>query len=425
MRFAPKPENDFVQYIEAYYNECRSRFDGIEAIAGKWMFRDLIPAMSDFDTRFVVRDDMSVNDWCRMSTMVGEAHYSMCSRYPCWARNLEHLPGVNLTWEELEGERTYYPEYKQWTFYHTENPARLTAAIERLRVRPWDVKDEYYHLKKFCLYYGRYDRTIDPAVNLGVHANKYPLHSRIMHYFCPPVMSAVCILERANLAGKFDALEIAQTYFPDISCWDPVNEILHAGYETPGYYEEPLLTQLEDVLEEALRVMAARLRDEITILPNSLGVDVSSWKSALSSIPIDPAVVIFENAKFCRLMKGRLQFYANPPRYFDSTWPLQNELGRIGNNFFKMPFRVFWKIRTGQEVPNPADIVPELRGDILSDEEVEAVLEFNRLTGSGWESGNERQTALGIVKVFDAFFNALSKISAAAGSVSSPQGVTL
>ena len=74
MRFAPRPENDFADYIRTYYRECRARFDGIEAIAGKWMFRDLIPGMSDFDTRFIVRDGMTADDWCRMSTAVGEAH---------------------------------------------------------------------------------------------------------------------------------------------------------------------------------------------------------------------------------------------------------------------------------------------------------------------------------------------------------------
>ena len=32
MRFAPRPENDFADYIRTYYRECRARFDGIEAI---------------------------------------------------------------------------------------------------------------------------------------------------------------------------------------------------------------------------------------------------------------------------------------------------------------------------------------------------------------------------------------------------------
>ena len=31
---------------------------------------------------------------------------------------------------------------------------------------------------------------------MGVHENKYPLHSRLMHYFAPPVHSAMFILNR-------------------------------------------------------------------------------------------------------------------------------------------------------------------------------------------------------------------------------------
>src|SRR6266852_403520 len=190
MRFAPRPENDFAEYIRTYYRECRFRFDRIEGMAGKWMFRDLVPGMSDFDTRFIVRDDMTLDDWCRMSSTIGEAHLALCRKYPAWARNLEHLPGINLTWSELMAERSYYPEFLQWTYYHSDYPERISAALDHFARRPWDTKDEYFQLKKFCLYYGRYNRTIDPPVNLGTQANKYPLHSRLMHYFSPPVMSA-------------------------------------------------------------------------------------------------------------------------------------------------------------------------------------------------------------------------------------------
>ena len=119
MRFAPKPENDFACFIQSYYNQCRHRFDKIEGIGGKWMFRDLMPGMSDFDTRFILSDDMTVDDWCRMSTAVADAHLMLCRKYPAWARNLEHLPGVNLTLGELATERSYYPEYQQWSFYHS------------------------------------------------------------------------------------------------------------------------------------------------------------------------------------------------------------------------------------------------------------------------------------------------------------------
>ena len=115
MKFAPKPENDFAEFIRIYYRECRYRFDKIEGIAGKWMFRDLTPGMSDFDTRLIASDDMTVDDWCKLSTAVGEVHLMLCEKHHVWARNLEYPPGVNPTWSELASERTYSSEYSHWT----------------------------------------------------------------------------------------------------------------------------------------------------------------------------------------------------------------------------------------------------------------------------------------------------------------------
>ncbi len=415
MRFAPRPENDFAEFIHTYYRECRYRFDRIEAIAGKWMFRDLIPGMSDFDARLLLADDMDVADWCELSTVVGEVHLQLCRRYPCWARNFEHLPGINLTWSELAAETSYYPEYQQWTYYHSERPDQVSRVLDGFARRPWDRKDEYFHLKKFCLYYGRYDRAIDPPINLGVHANKYPLHSRVMHYFNPPVMSAVCLLEQRNLPGKMDAFEVAAQRFPGWQCWDLVRDILHAGYETPAWYAEPRLTQLEDALEEGLAQLAEALRPQLTLVPAVAGTDIAAWKAALRAVPLDPALVIFDNAKFSRLMKGRLRFYCQAPAWFDTTWLIRNELKRIGANFFREPFRTWWRLRSGEDVADPLTILDRLQGEVLTAEEVAATRRFAALTRD-WQDGREREAAAAIADEFDGFYHALARIAAAAST---------
>ena len=413
MKFPPKPENDFAEYIRTYYRECRYRFNRIEGIAGKWMFRDLVPGMSDFDTRFIVKDGMTADDWCAMSSAVGEAHLDLCQKYPGWARNLEHLPGVDLTWTELTAERSYYPEFQLWTYYQTEHPERISAAQRQFARRPWDIKDEYFHLKRFCLYFGRYDRAIDPPINLGVHAAKYPMHSRLMHYFNPPVLSAVCLLEKRNFAGKMDAFELAGRLFPDLPCWEMTSEILHANYETPEWYVEPGLTELEDALEAGLSALARALWGAITLVPPDAGLDVAAWKRALQQVPLDPALVIFDNAKFARLMKGRLWFYVHAPAHFDTAWLIQNELRRIGHNFFRAPFQTYWRLKMGERVENPAMILDQLRGALLTDAEVEATREFDRLTSVPTKPGDESAAAAAIVSVFDDFFRALNKISEA------------
>ena len=410
MRFAPKPENDFAQFIHTYYEDCRARCPKIEAIGGKWTFRDLIPGMSDFDTRLIVADDMTVDDWCAMSMAVHDTHTFLCRRHPSWARNLEHLPGINLTWAELKSERAYYPEYNQWSFYDTERPDKLHEVRRLLDERPWDTKDELFHLKKFCLYYGRYNRTIDPPVNLGVHENKYPLHSRVMHYFCPPVQSAVCLLNRYHLAGKFEAFEWAAARFPELPCWDMIFDILHDNYEAPEWYEEPRLVELEDALEEALTFLMDPVRERATLIPPDAGADVAVWKRALAEVPVDPAMTIFDSARFSRLMKGRLLFYANAPIHFDSEWLIRNELGRIGTSFFRLPFQTFWRIRTGETVEDPVDILDRLRGEVLDDEEVGCTREFARLTAQQADPGTEKQTARQIAAVFDGFLSALTKV---------------
>ncbi|MHC4871496.1 MAG: hypothetical protein ACYTFY_06600 [Planctomycetota bacterium] len=410
MKFAPKPENDFAHYIRTYYNECRARFDKIEAIAGKWTFRDLAPGMSDFDTRFIISDDMTDSDWCDMSDAVGEAHLHLCKRFPAWSRNLEHLPGLNLTWSEFTSERLYYPEYKQWSFYHTETPVTLSKSLDKLFARLWDEKDEYFHLKKFCLYYGRYNRTIDPAVNLGIHENKYPMHSRIMHYFLPPLQSAMIILNKENIAGKNDSIDIAAGAFPELRCWDVIREILHADYETPKWYEEPHLSEFEDMLEEALHFLADKLLKVIEIIPVSDEPDVAAWKSKLNTITIDPALTIFDHAKFSRLMKGRLKFYANAPAHFDFIWLIKNELGRMGNNFFLTPFRTFVKLAAGKETDTADEIFDILSNGLLSAGEISDLKAFTDLVLEPVADGKETESALRIAEVFDSFYMVLSKI---------------
>ena len=103
-----------------YYDRCRAYIPQIQALAAKWNFEDLIPGMSDYDTRFIY-SDMTVDDWCAASMAIGKVHLDICKEYPRWPRILEHLPGINLTWDEFLDEKLYYPEYHQWTIYSCED----------------------------------------------------------------------------------------------------------------------------------------------------------------------------------------------------------------------------------------------------------------------------------------------------------------
>lgn len=420
--FAPRPPNDFRRFYELYYAECRRRVPCIRAIAAKWRFEDLIPGMSDFDTRFIVADGMTAADWCAMSAAVGEAHLDLCRHYPHWARNLEHLPGVNLTWSELSDPAMYYPEYPQWTFYHAEDPARLEAARSYLAARPWSRADEIFHLKKFCLFYGRYDRRIDPAVNLHEFENKYPLHSRFMHYFCPPLQSALCLLLRRPVTGKMETVRLAGAMFPEVPVLGEMRAAVERHYEVPELYVEPELSRLEDRLEAALEMLRDRLAPVVAgILPGAGRKSVAEWKAALASAPVSPAMKVFDAARFSRLMKGRLWFYAHAPAaHFDSTWPIENELRRLRHSFFEVPFGTYWEVTAGEKVADPAAIVPRLAPSLLTPGEARCTLEFARLTPGCWAPGAQKQVALEIAAVFDGFFHALDKVARAVAAAGAP-----
>lgn len=411
MKFEPKPKNDFKEFFELYYNECRRRMPQIAAIAGKWTFADLIPGMSDFDTRFIVEDGMTIQDWCDMSEAVGQVHLDLCRRYPHWARNLEHLPGINLMWSEIMDPEFYYPEYPQWTYYRTPQPDKLADLEQYLAQRPWDEKDEYFHLSKFCLYYGRYDREIDPPVNLGLFENKYPLHSRFMHYFCPPLQSALCILNQRPIRGKMETVHLAQQMFPERKVFFEMEEVVERHYEVPELYEEPELTRLEDRLEEALNFLRDRIAPHLTLVPGAAKKPVPEWKAALKEVKISPLLRAFGAARFSRLMKGRLKFYAAAPPHFDSTWPIENELLRLRQNFFDIPVSVYCEV-TGRDIPeDSADILPRLCPDMLDDEELRCSKEFIRLLSGHWKDGEQRQIALAIADIFDGFFSAQNKMT--------------
>jgi hypothetical protein len=411
MKFEPKPENNFESFLETYFARCREKAPWIEVIAGKWRFEDLIPGMSDFDTRFICKDGMSDEDWCRMSMAVGSVHLQMCCEQPELARILEHLPGVNPTWEELTQEPFYYPEYRQWTLYRSVNPPMVEQAQRILDQREWGDKDEFFYLNKFLTYYGPYHRGIDPPINLGKYENKYPLHSRAMHYFTPPVQAAVALLEKRPLRGKLEALREAKRLFPNIKVFDQIFSLLECHYERPELYEDPMLLTFEQELQEALTQIWGKIRPAITCVPNAEKMEAPQIKSALRQVPVSPLMALFSSSKFCRLFKGRMYFYVNAPEHFDNIWLIQNELRRVGDMFYRTPFRIYWKTVHNEELQDVDEITKRMRvKGLLDQQRTDAVLAFSRLAPGTWEPGTEIETARAITDVFDDLFIALNTV---------------
>jgi len=409
MKFIPQPKNDFLEFIETYYQRCKEKMPQIEVIVGKWNFEDLIPGMSDFDTRFILANGMKAKDWCEMSNVVSEVHLGMCNEFPHWARILEHLPGINITWEELGSEESYYPECHQWSAYFGKKDIFEDVLIN-LKKRGFTQKDEFFHLKKFFLYYGPYQRGIDPAINLGPYENKYPLHSRITHYFIPPIQSAICIITKDWVRGKREALELAKKTFPNPKFIDYLLSIIDRHYEVKELYEEPALSKLEQRLFDYLREVFNHLKEEITIIEVKNKNNPLEYREKLDKVVIDPNMQIFDCVKFSRLMGGRLKFYARVGKHFDNKWLIQNELSRIGKNFLVKPFTIYWKVFGSGENATPLKIAKKLTGEIFTQEDFSFIKKFSYLTMNGYEEGQEVKIARQIAEVMDGFYLAMDKL---------------
>ena len=399
MKFQSRPENPFPEFIETYFQRCKQVCPKLRAIAGKWTFEDLIPGMSDFDTRLIFTDDATVPDWARMSIAVGEVHTQLAREFPQWARILEHLPGLNLMHKEVINPVFYYPEFQQWTYYQGDEKI-LDSIRTYLATKPWTMRDELFHLKKIAIYYGPYQRGIDPAVNMGAWENKYPLHSRFMHYFTPPIQSALSIIHRRGLPGKLESLRLARETFPHPEVIDRILEAVDQHYEIEAYYQEPKLGQIEQQLEAYLRDAMETLAESVTLIKIDAEDTPEKLKSKINVIPVDPIERFYEGVKFCRFMKGRLLFYATPITWFDSTWLIQNELGRIVKNFCEQPLNTFGMIRFNENL-SARDVLDRLKGDILSSEICDRVRQFMEIAGMSIIAGQEKKQAREVAEVFE------------------------
>lgn len=336
MKLAGAPPNEFSEFIGTYFESCRTACPRLLAIAGKWDFADLIPGLSDFDTRFLVANDTTPEDWAYMSLAVGRIHADITRAWPRWARILEHLPGVNLTFAELYSPVLYHPEIQTWTVYHGAHP-EAAHAREYIAKGRWTPADEYFHLRKFATYFGRYRRGIDPPINLGPFEDKYALHSRYMHYFAPPVQAAVSLALRRTVRGKLDAFKQAREIFPNARVIETVLDAVASHYEATEGCDDSKLAHIEGVLESYLAAVCRELVSSITLIELNPSSSPAEFRQVVSSAPINPITKFLDTARYARFMRGRLMFYAQQIPWFDTAWLIRNELKRMGDWFCRQP----------------------------------------------------------------------------------------
>jgi hypothetical protein len=399
VKFEQKPHNDFPRFVDTYFERCLQVCPKIRAVSGKWRFQDLIPGLSDFDTRFIFTSDVTIEEWLQMSVAVGRVHTQLAKEFPQWARILEHLPGINLTHAELVDPVFYYPEFQQWTYYRGEQEI-LDSIKSYLTNKPWHRRDELFHLKKFANYYGPYLRWIDPPINIGKWENKYALHSRFMHYFTPPVQSAMSLVRRKGVCGKLEALHKAREVFPNSEVIDMVLDAINHHYQVPEYYNEPKLTEIERTLESYLRGVYAALAEHITLIQVEPADTPQVLKNKIAQIPIDPAEQFYEGARFSRFIKGRLLFYATQIPWFDSTRLIQVEFERFAGNYYEKPLTAFGLVWFNK-VSSPEAVLARLSGDVLTRKICDGVKEFMRVIRLPLSDGQEKKRAKEVADIFE------------------------
>lgn len=421
IRFAPCPENRFMEHIREYYDRAKERCPKIEAIYGKWRFEDLIPGMSDFDTRFILADDTTPEDWVAVSRAVGEVHSAICREHPNRARILEHLPGINLTWKETRDTAFYYPEYHQWSAYFGDRE-KIDAFDTYLGTLSWSGADELFCVKKYALYFTPYDRSIDPPINLHEFESKYPLHSRFMHYFCPPVQCAVSLREKRLVKGKAESLRLARELFPGGDVIDLIFEAVDRHYETPELYEEPRLTELENRLFDYLTEVWRQIAPSVTVVDASPDDTSTVLKRKLGTLKTGALARFFEGAKFCRCMMGRLLFYAEDIPSFDSAWLIGHELRRIRKMFFETTFTAFARIVWDTDMSAEAAL-ERCRGEFLDEADFHAVSVFAGIFATSYDAADMKRFAVKVAGTMGDFQIVLEKMSATARRLAEEKGV--
>jgi len=221
-----------------------------------------------------------------------------------------------------------------------------------------------------------------------------------MHYFAPPVQAAVSLLKKRGIRGKFEALRLAKEIFPDGDVIDMILDTVAHHYEIPQYYQESTLAEIERKLESYLRNVYGAMADHVTLIEVDVADTAEDLKAKIARMSVNPAEVFYEGTKFCRFMKGRLLFYGTSIPWFDAVRLIRHEIGRIVPNFYEKPLVTFGFFRFQKEL-SPHEVLDRLRGNLLSPEICDGVVNFIREAKAPIPDGKERERARAVADVFE------------------------
>lgn len=402
--------NEFHEFAQEYFLHCTAGLGSLDALVAKWNFEDLIPGLSDFDSRIIVTDCLGPEEMIRVDQLIGQVHLELCREFPRWARILEHPPGICVRWNELYDKRLYQPETLTWSFYMGKEQEfkKLEDYMGRIS---WSHIEEHYFLSKFAYYFSPYQRGIDPAINLGIFEPEYAWHSRAMHYFVPAIQAGLSVMKRKAIKGKFDTLRIWKDILPEEMIFDEIIEMALSQYNLLYIQDDNALARFEKRLFEVLCRIKELVFESVTCFTLNPTEDIIRLKDKLKQFPINPLVTIFNGVRFCRIRKGRLLFYLEAPEHFSTDWLIANEFIKWNREvFIKAIVGAYGELKCGKSDAGLDEIIETICPEVIDNREAGVLRKMYEISFIRYKKGMERESFKEIVPLWADYYLILEKI---------------
>jgi len=377
----------------------------------KWRYEDLIPGLSDLDPRVLCRD-IGADEWLALDHITAEIQLEILWEYPEWSRKLEHTPGVCMTLSEIFDPLLYQPEMRQWSYYYGDREV-YHQIKGYLRGRPWGERDERFHLARWLMFWGPYNREIDPPINVAAAAEpKYALHSRAMHYFVPALQAALSIVGREAVGGKRETLYRWLSRYPHESVLDEVAHMLEVHYEVVALYDRDALYAFEDRCFAFLQKIAPLVLDAVTAVPLPGKATTDDLRAHYRAQSPDPLQTMFTGVKYARIRTGRWHIYLHAPQYFATHWLFVNEILQMGAYFTRPFFSALACLYWGEAAMTIEETLARLQEQALSADEANVVLQVFEVAHGGSDHDSARERVEKAMPLFPTYYRILERLFA-------------
>ncbi len=404
------PNNEFEEFASEYFSRCKKQFDNLDTMTAKWNFEDLIPGLSDFDSRLVVSDDVGPEQMIALDRAVGQVHADLCRTVPRWSRILEHTPGIAITWDELLDPRLYNTETRTWSAYLGDID-RFREYESYLASLAWQARDEHFFLKKFCYYFSPYQRGIDPPINLGIFEPEYDWHSRAMHYFTPAIQAAASVITKRCIRGKCEAIRIWKKMLPAETVFDTILAMAENQYASVPLGDDNALRQFEEELFEVLGKIKHMVLDATTIFTVKADDEVDVVRRQLKEFPTSPLADIFYGVRFARIRESRYIFYLEAPDYFATQWLLENELVKWNRDvLMRAILASYGRLKCGKDNAELEEIIEAAHPNVIDDRQVEVLRQMSTISLREHVPGKEHGLVREIIPLWPEYYVMLEAI---------------